>query len=347
METIWFCIIAVMVAMYVILDGFDLGTGVLHPFVAKNDGERRVLMQSIGPVWDGNEVFLLAGGGLIVLAFPLLYATSFSGFYLPLMMVLWLLIARAIALELRSHFDGTVWKKLCDVGFFLASTLLCIFYGAALGNVVRGVPLDVDQRFFSALWADSSRPGRETGILDVYTVLIGVTALVALTQHGAHWLRMRTTGSIHARVTAVATRIWYAAAVLTVAVTAYSLSIQPQIWKNLTSMPWGWIFPLLAIAGLAGMQVFLRSGAEVKGFLASAVFLVGLLTSAAFGLYPNVLPSVGPGESLTVFNAAADSYAMRVAFYWWIPGMIFATVYLSFIYRKMGGKIVAPSTSGY
>ncbi len=347
METIWFCIIAVMVAMYVILDGFDLGTGVLHLFVAKNDGERRVLLQSIGPVWDGNEVFLLAGGGLLVLAFPLLYATSFSGFYLPLMMVLWLLIARAVSLELRSHFDGTVWKKLCDVGFFLASSLLCIFFGAALGNVVRGVPLDENQRFFSALWADSTRPGRETGILDPYTVLIGVTALVVLTQHGAHWLRMRTTGAIHARVTTVARTIWYVAAVLMVAVTAYSLAIQPQIWTNLTSMPWGWIFPLLAVAGLVGMQVFLRSGAEVKGFLASAVFIVGMLTSAAFGVFPNVLPSVGPGASLTVFNASADAYAMRVAFYWWIPGMIFATAYLSFIYRQMGGKIMVPDTSGY
>ena len=347
METIWFCIIAVMVAMYVILDGFDLGTGVLHIFVAKNDGERRVLLQSIGPVWDGNEVFLLAAGGLLVLAFPLLYATSFSGFYLPLMMVLWLLIARAISLELRSHFDGEVWKRLCDVGFFLASTLLCVFYGAALGNVVRGVPLNEQQQFFSALWADPSRPGRETGILDLYTVLVGVTALVTLVQHGAHWLRLRTEGAIHARVTVVAEKIWYLAALLMVAVTAYSLAIQPQIWNNLTSMPWGWIFPLLAVAGMVGMQIFLRQGAEMKGFLASAVFIVGMLTSAAFGVFPNVLPSVGPGESLTIFNAAAGDYAMRVAFFWWIPGMIFATIYLAFIYRRLGGKIRTPEAGGY
>ena len=152
METLWFYLVAVMIAVYVILDGFDLGAGVLHLFVARTDSQRRIVLQSIGPVWDGNEVWLLAGGGALVLAFPRLYASAFSGFYLPLMMVLWLLILRAISIEFRSHLENPVWRPIWDVTFSVSSLLLAVFLGAALGNVVRGVPLGEDGYFFTPLW---------------------------------------------------------------------------------------------------------------------------------------------------------------------------------------------------
>src|ERR1700760_508853 len=152
MSTIWFMIVAVMVAMYVILDGFDLGAGAVHLFIARNDDERRTVIRAIGPVWDGNEVWLLAAGGTLYFAFPLLYASSFSGFYLPLMMVLWLLILRGIGIELRMHLEGTVWRGFFDGCFALSSILLAIFYGAALGNVIRGVPLNQERYFFLPLW---------------------------------------------------------------------------------------------------------------------------------------------------------------------------------------------------
>ena len=142
METIWFCLVAVMIAVYVVLDGFDLGAGIVHLFVARTDAERRAVLGSIGPVWDGNEVWLLAGGGTLYFAFPALYASSFSGFYLPLMIVLWLLILRGISIEFRNHIQSLVWQPLWDAVFAGASALLAIFFGAALGNVVRGVPLD-------------------------------------------------------------------------------------------------------------------------------------------------------------------------------------------------------------
>ena len=142
MATLWVCLIAVMIAVYVILDGFDLGVGIVQLFVAKNDSERRTVLSTIGPVWDGNEVWLLATGGTLYFAFPALYASSFSGFYLPLMIVLWLLILRGIAIEFRNHLENPVWQPLWDSVFAGASTLLAIFFGAALGNVVRGVPLD-------------------------------------------------------------------------------------------------------------------------------------------------------------------------------------------------------------
>ena len=199
METLWFYLVAVMVAVYVILDGFDLGAGALHLFIARKDSERRTVLQSIGPVWDGNEVWLLAGGGALVLAFPRLYASAFSGFYLPLMMVLWLLILRAISIEFRSHLNSPIWRPLWDVVFSLSSLLLAVFLGAALGNVVRGVPLGADGFFFAPLWTSFRTGGQELGVLDWYTVSVGMTSLLALTYHGAMWVILKTEGEVRER----------------------------------------------------------------------------------------------------------------------------------------------------
>jgi cytochrome d ubiquinol oxidase subunit II len=184
METFWFIIVAVMLTAYVVLDGFDLGTGVIYLAVAKNGVERRLLLRAIGPVWDGNEVWLLSAGGTLYFAFPLLYASSFSGFYLPLMMVLWLLMLRAIGIEFRTHIEHPVWQGFYDVVFSVSSGLLAIFFGAALGNVIRGVPLNAEGYFFEPLWTNF-RAGSYPGILDWYTVFTGVIALVTLTVHGA------------------------------------------------------------------------------------------------------------------------------------------------------------------
>ncbi len=183
MGFIWFWIVAVMIAAYVVLDGFDLGVGILSPFLGRSEDDRRTLYRSIGPVWDGNEVWLLAGGGTLYFAFPLLYASSFSGFYLPLMIVLWLLIMRGASIELRMHIDHNVWRSFFDGLFFVASALLAIFFGAALANVIRGVPLGADNYFFLPLWTNW-RVGPSPGILDWYTVIGGVVALVALASTG-------------------------------------------------------------------------------------------------------------------------------------------------------------------
>src|SRR6266700_896840 len=184
MATVWFIIVAVMVAAYVVLDGFDLGAGVIYLGAARTRDERRAIMRAIGPVWDGNEVWLLAAGGTLYFAFPLLYASSFSGFYLPLMIVLWLLMLRGIGIELRAHMQNPVWQGFLDVVFFASSALLAILFGAALGNVIRGVSLGADGYFFEPLWTNF-RLGPQPGILDWYTVMAGVVALVTLTAHGA------------------------------------------------------------------------------------------------------------------------------------------------------------------
>jgi cytochrome d ubiquinol oxidase subunit II len=192
----WFLLVAIMITAYVILDGFDLGVGVMHLFATRTEEERRIALRTIGPVWDGNEVWLLAGGGTLFFAFPLLYASGFSGFYLPLMIVLWLLILRAIGIEFRMHLESPVWRGFFDGCFALSSVLLIIFYGAALGNVIRGVPLNQDGYFFLPLWTDW-RVGPDPGILDWYTVIAGVVALVALSIHGALYLALKTEGNLN------------------------------------------------------------------------------------------------------------------------------------------------------
>src|SRR6516165_12207516 len=207
MPTLWFMIIAVMVTVYVVLDGFDIGAGAVHLFIAKNDTERRTILRAIGPVWDGNEVWLIAAGGTLYFAFPLLYASSFSGFYLPLIMVLWFLMLRGIGIEFRSHLGGGLWTAAFDFIFSTASVLLAIFFGAALGNVVRGVPLNADGYFFEPLWTNW-RVGVQNGILDWYTVVCAVVALLTLVVHGSLYLATKTEGDLNTRARKVASTLW-------------------------------------------------------------------------------------------------------------------------------------------
>jgi len=340
METLWFYLVAVMIVVYVVLDGFDLGAGVLHLLVARNDRERRTVLQSIGPVWDGNEVWLLAGGGALFLAFPKLYASAFSGFYLPLMMVLWFLILRAISIEFRSHVDSPVWRPLWDVIFSLSSLLLAVFLGAALGNVVRGVPMGEDGYFFLPLWTSFHVTGEELGILDWYTVSVGVTSLLALTYHGAMWVILKTEGEIRDRAKRAAALTWPLLLLLVVLVTVLTFNIQPQVPRQMNAHPFSYVFPLAALAGIFASRGFTAKGRELPAFLGSAVFLAFMLVSVVFGLYPMVLPAAGEvGASLTIHNASAPHYSLWVALLWWVPGMVLVTAYTTYMYRQAGGKV--------
>ena len=341
MEALWFCLVAVMIAGYVVLDGFDIGAGIIHRLVARNEAERQIVLRSIGPVWDGNEVWLLAAGGTLFFAFPALYASSFSGFYLPLMVVLWLLILRGISIELRNHIDSPVWKPFWDTGFMLSSTLLAIFFGAALGNVIRGVPLDSSGVFFLPLWTDFGIGG-QLGILDWYTVPVGVLALLALTQHGALWVALKTEGALQRRAARTASVAWIGVVVMTVLATVLTMRVQPQAPANLAAHPWGYIFPALAICGLLAILARGHGRRERLGFLGSCAYLVGMLTSAAFGVFPYVLPGRPDAAlGLTIHNAATSRYGLTVGLMWFIPGMLLALGYMVFTYRHFAGKVRA------
>jgi cytochrome d ubiquinol oxidase subunit II len=339
MGTLWFCLIAMMIIVYVLLDGFDLGAGAIHLMVAKTDEERRQVLASIGPVWDGNEVWLVAAGGTLFFGFPALYASGFSGFYLPLMIVLWLLILRGTSIEFRNHIISRVWDPFWDFLFCASSLLLAIFLGAALANVVRGVPLDASGYFFEPLWTDF-RLGEETGILDWYTILVGVLALLALLMHGALWVRMKTSGAVNQRSTKLAGNAWWGVLVLTLAATIITFEIQPQVKENFVTWPWGFVFPLVAVAGIAGVRFELVKRDERKAFFASCAYLTGMLTSVVFGLYPLVLPARNPIYSLTVVNAKGADYGLRVAAAWWTIGILLAAGYFTYVYRSFAGKVV-------
>ena len=340
MGTVWFCLVAAMLAAYVLLDGFDLGAGAIHLFVARTDEERRQVLASIGPVWDANEVWLLAAGGVLYFAFPALYASGFSGFYLPLMMVLWLLILRGISIEFRSHIQSAVWNPLWDFLFCASSLLLAVFYGAALANVVRGVPLDASAYFFEPLWTDF-RLGAVTGILDWYTVLVGVLALFALVMHGSLWVKMKTAGAVAERSGAVAKWAWLGVVLLTAIVTAVTFGVQPHVKDSFSRWPAGYVLPLIAAVGLVGVKLSMRRDDEKLGFLSSCAYLLGMLTSVVFGVYPDVLPARDPQYSLTVTSAKAGAYGLKVGLAWWCVGVLLATGYFVFVYRSFSGKVGA------
>jgi cytochrome bd ubiquinol oxidase subunit II len=338
MATTWYCLIAVMIAMYVLFDGFDLGAGAIHLLVAKTDEERRQVLASIGPVWDGNEVWLLAAGGTLYFAFPMLYASGFSGFYLPLMIVLWLLILRGASIEFRNHVKSPVWGPLWDFVFCASSLLLAVFYGAALGNVVRGVPLDASGYFFEPLWTNF-RLGQDTGILDWYTVLVGVAALAALAMHGALWVAHKTPGTVNERAARLAGQVWWLVLVMTGVITLCTFAVQPMVPENLAAKHWGFVLPALAVVGLACVQWFLSKQDTRNAFLASCAYLVGMLTSVVFGVYPDVLPARRPEFALTASNTQAGAYGLKIGLIWWIIGMLLVAGYFTFVYRSFAGKV--------
>jgi cytochrome bd ubiquinol oxidase subunit II len=254
-------------------------------------------------------------------------------------MVLWLLILRGIAIEFRSHVEGPIWKPLWDVVFCGSSALLAIFFGAALGNVVRGVPLDSSARFFLPLWTNFATTG-EVGVLDWYTVSVGVLAFLTLAQHGALWVALKTEDLVSGRARRIAGFAWIGVAVMTLVVTHFTMQVQPHVRAKLHSELGAWIFPVLAVGGLAGTAWFRYRRRELAAFLSSSVFIAGMLCSAAYGLYPYVLPSnIDPRLSLNVYNASAGPYGLSVGLKWWVPGMLIAIGYITFVYRRFSGKV--------
>ena len=339
MPTLWFCLLALMMTVYVILDGFDIGAGIVHWLVARNDRDRRAVFQAIGPFWDGNEVWLLAAGGTLYFAFPLLYASSFSGFYLPLTMVLWLLILRGCSIEFRSHLAEPVWRTFFDFVFTFASVLLAIFLGAALGNVLRGVPLDADAGFFEPLWTNFV-PSGQTGVLDWYTVLAGIVALLSLALHGAAYLVMKTDGEVRERSRRLAMRLWYAVLPLCLLALVATYYVRPPAVVS-AHKPVLWLFPPIVVMSLALEWWALRRNRDALVFYSSCGYIVGVLGGAAVAMYPYLLPdSVHLEHSLTIYNAASSPYALRVALLWWPLGMALAITWFYVVYRSFRGRVV-------
>lgn len=347
LEALWFALAVFTFVAYVVLDGFDLGAGGLHLLVARQDAERRQVLAAIGPFWDGNEVWLLAGGGVLFLAFPKVLASGLSGFYLAIFMVLWSLILRGIAIEFRSHLEDRLWRAFWDATFCAASLLLPVLLGAALGNLLRGVPVDAAGWFALPLF-DSFSPWGALGVLDWYTVLCGLTALLALLHHGALFLAWRTGGPVAARSNAWAARLLPALLVAWLLATWATLVVAPDVRRALGQRPWAQVATALALAGIVSSAIARRAGRERLAFLGSAVFLAGLLAATAAARFPLwLVSSLAPGYSLTAFNAAAAPASLRVGLLWWPVGGVLACAYLAMLFRLHRGKLAADSTGGY
>jgi len=328
-----------MIIMYVILDGFDLGCGIFYLTAARNDEHRRTILNSIGPVWDGNEVWLIAAGGTLFFAFPIVYASSFSGFYLPLIIVLWLLTGRAIGIELRKHVDNGLWRAFWDVIFSVSSIMLVVIFGAALGNIIRGVPLQENGYFFEPLWTTFT-VSPDAGILDWFTILMSLVAVFVLTAHGANFISMKTDGELNEKARKISRSLNYYILILSIIMFIAVSVVRPEMWNNFLKHYWGFIFPLAGLTGLGGMVYYRKKLNDIFAFISSCIFIAGMMSGTAFGLYPNLLPStINDKFSLTVHNAGSGAYGMNIGLYWWIPGMILALVYFVYMYYMFRGKV--------
>lgn len=344
METTWFWLASVVMAIYIVMDGFDFGAGGLHLWVARGEDrerERRQVLAAIGPFWDGNEVWLLIGGGVLFLAFPKVLASGLSGFYLAIMMLLWALILRGSAIELRSHVADRMWRSFWDAVFAVSSLGAPVLLGAALGNLLRGVPLDSDGWFALPLF-DSFSPFEKLGVLDFYTVLTGVFALVAILHHGALFLAWKTDGAVGERSRGLARWLFLATAALWLVATFATSRVAPEVFAVVPSRPSALLATAVAIVGFGASAVARRRGRDLAAFLGSSVFLFGLLAATASAVYPTMIKSSSLASlSLTVANSAAASQSLRAGLAWWPVGFALAVGYLTMLLRLHRGKASA------
>lgn len=342
METVWYILLVLMIATYLVLDGFDLGIGVLHLFLAKNRQEQKQIIQSIAPVWDGNEVWLIAAGGTMMLAFPVFLSSMFSGFYLSLTLAVWLLIFRAISIELPHYFSDSLWVHFWNIMLFVSSGLLIVILGVALANIFRGVPLDANATFFEPLWTNF-RTSQPTGILDWYTVLCGIVSASIFLHHGSLWLVAKTDGCVQQRAQRAAGWFWMTTTGLTGLAFFASYHVQPQVKENVSSYPWMIVLPLGVLFSLVGSLIFRIKGRNMSAFLSSALFIYLFIFAGIAALYPNILPALDPEHSLTIYNTSPPPEELRTTLYWWIPGIILVGIYFTIMFRSLPKIISAVS----
>ncbi|MGE5943871.1 MAG: cytochrome d ubiquinol oxidase subunit II [Flavobacteriales bacterium] len=350
MELFWYIVLMTMLAVYVILDGYDFGAGIIHLFFAKTEKDKKAITNAIGPFWDANEVWLIAAGGVLFFAFPTLYASSFSGFYLPLIMILWLLIFRAIGLELRGQVHNKMWEAVWDKAFGLASLLLALFFGIALGNVVRGVNLGMVTNgvsaheahyFFLPLWNPTFSPQAEhLGIIDWFTLMLGVIGVVSLTIHGANWIIFKTNSDLNNKLKNVIFNLNIVLLILIIISLLVWHLIEPQPFHNFFQYPWLWVFPIIFFIGHLGLFKIKSFKKDGTGFLFSSLFLFGGLAATVASIFPKLLPSTNStNPDLTIYNMAAHEYGLSVGIYWFVVAIILVVVYFTIQYKVFKGKM--------
>lgn len=329
LNTTWFILIGVLLTGYAILDGFDLGVGSLH-LLFKEDTERRIAINAIGPVWDGNEVWLVTGGGALFAAFPDVYATVFSGFYTAFMLLLFVLIFRAVAIEFRSKQEAKWWRQMWDVLFSIASILIAFLAGVALGNIVTGVPVGADKEFAGSFF----------GLITPYTVLVGITTVALFMMHGAIYLVMKTEGEIQKKVKGWVNNSIIFFVICYVSTTMATLVYYPHMTEHFKSEPWLFVLALLNMLAVANIPREAYHGREFRAFLSSCASIAALLALFAAGIFPNiVISTINPEYSLTIYNASSSQKTLGIMLTIALIGMPFVIAYTVTIYWIFRGKV--------
>lgn len=333
LQITWFILLFVLLIGYAVLDGFDLGVGMLH-LAGKTDDERRLGLQAIGPVWDGNEVWLLTGGGALFAAFPFVYATVFSAMYLALILVLLALIGRAVAIEFRSKEESPTWRKTWDVIFFLGSALPSLLFGVAFGNILRGLPLD-------QVNGQLQFTGGFFGLLNPFSVVCGVMSVLLFLQHGAIYLAMKSDGQQQDRSRKLAMVFFLLGIVVYIGLTVAAMISYDHLFRDSYGRPLFWVFLLIVIAGVLSLPVLVYSRRFARAMIASSAMIAGMMALAAYSLFPRLVPSTaGLSRSLTIMNSSSTQYTLGIMLAVALVGMPIVLIYTIAIYRVFKGKTI-------
>ncbi len=328
-QIIWFFLIGILFTIFAILDGFDLGVGFWHLWV-KKDRDRRVLLNAVGPVWDGNEVWLLTGAGALFAAFPPVYATVFSGFYMAMMIIICALILRAVSGEFRSKEESPIWRNTWDVAFSVGSILAALLFGVALGNILQGIPLDGNGNYTGTFWT----------LLNPFALLTGLVGLSMLAFHGAHYIVLKAGGELNekARKWAFVSGVIYLTLFIVSGVV--TLLTQTQLLKNYTNFPIFWVVPVLVMVFIIGALVFSRREKDGKAFLFSSLSIASIMSVTGINLFPRLVPALGnPENSLTIANSSSSELALKTMLIITIIGLPFVIGYTIWVYNAFKGKV--------
>ena len=335
LNTTWFLLIGVLLVGYAVLDGFDLGVGVLHLF-SSDEEERRLHVNAIGPLWDGNEVWLLTAGGAMFAAFPVLYATVFSGMYLAFMLLLFALIFRAVALEFRSQVDSPGWRRVWDWSFALGSLLPAVLFGVAVGNVLRGLPIAADGTLNVSFFA----------LLNPYALLVGLLSLAMFVMHGAAFLATKTDGELQRRLSRWITGSWMVFVALYVVATFVTLFVSPFLFEGILRSPFFWILFVILLGAIVYVPISTGAGKYPRAFLSTAVAIASMIGLVGVSLYPRWVPSSMDLEySLTIYNASSTPRTHTNMLIIALIAMPIVLAYTVYIYRVFWGKVTITGDS--
>jgi cytochrome bd ubiquinol oxidase subunit II len=335
----WYTLVSFMLIAYVVSDGRNFGAGMLHWLVAKTPAERRQVVAAIGPMVFWDEVWLISFGGTLFAVFPHVLASSFSGYYLALFLILWCFILRGTSIEVGGHINDRLWQGFWDFVFVVSSFLLAVLFGAAGGNVTRGVPVDAQGNFAMAFFTDFGVRGN-VGLLDWYTVSVGLVAVVTLAAHGATYLSLKTEGPVHDRSAAYARNLWLILCPLGVIVSVETFYVRPDLPGQAVQNPFSWLGILVVIASAITLVSGLHKKLEHRAFIGSTCLIAGVLGTGAATIFPVMLYStLAPANSLTAYTSASSPGSLMVALIWWPIAFILIAAYFVFLSRRYSGKV--------